>query len=62
MSAKRTAMENATKNAGLLYFIIGEMIQRLTLKYNRTRQATITNDLLNEMYQKPDNPFEVSEN
>lgn len=39
MSAKRTAMENATKNAG-------EMIQKLTLTYNRSRQATITNELV----------------
>ncbi|CAM0140250.1 atp3 gamma subunit of the F1 sector of mitochondrial F1F0 ATP synthase [Umbelopsis sp. WA50703] len=39
MSAKRTAMENATKNAG-------EMIQKLTLSYNRGRQAQITNDLI----------------
>jgi len=39
MSAKRTAMENATKNAG-------EMIHKLTLTYNRGRQAQITNDLI----------------
>ncbi|KAI9011248.1 ATPase, F1 complex, gamma subunit domain-containing protein [Gaertneriomyces semiglobifer] len=39
MAAKRTAMENATKNAG-------EMIQKLTLTYNRSRQATITNELI----------------
>ena len=39
MSAKRTAMENATKNAQ-------EMIQKLTLTYNRGRQASITNDLI----------------
>lgn len=38
MAAKRTAMENATKNAG-------EMIDRLTLSYNRGRQAVITNEL-----------------
>ncbi|KAI8816042.1 ATP synthase F1, gamma subunit [Fimicolochytrium jonesii] len=38
-AAKRTAMENATKNAG-------EMIQKLTLTYNRSRQATITNELI----------------
>ncbi|TPX58442.1 hypothetical protein PhCBS80983_g03119 [Powellomyces hirtus] len=38
-AAKRAAMENATKNAG-------EMIQKLTLTYNRSRQATITNDLI----------------
>ncbi|RKO88244.1 ATPase, F1 complex, gamma subunit domain-containing protein [Blyttiomyces helicus] len=39
MAAKRTAMENATKNAD-------EMIQKLTLTYNRSRQATITNELI----------------
>eukprot|EP00842_Homolaphlyctis_polyrhiza_P002276 jgi/Hompol1/3049/HPOL_006312-RA len=39
MCAKRTAMENATKNAG-------DMIQRLTLTYNRSRQAKITNELI----------------
>ena len=39
MAAKRTAMENATKNAG-------EIIIRLTMKYNRTRQAVITNELV----------------
>jgi F-type H+-transporting ATPase subunit gamma len=36
--ARMTAMENATKNAG-------EMIQRLTLQYNRARQAAITKEL-----------------
>ncbi|KAF9189435.1 atp3 gamma subunit of the F1 sector of mitochondrial F1F0 ATP synthase [Haplosporangium sp. Z 767] len=39
MSAKRTAMENATKNAG-------EMVDRLTMTYNRTRQAAITSELV----------------
>ncbi|KAF8941064.1 atp3 gamma subunit of the F1 sector of mitochondrial F1F0 ATP synthase [Dissophora ornata] len=39
MSAKRNAMENATKNAG-------EMVDRLTMTYNRTRQATITSELV----------------
>ena len=39
MAARRTAMENATKNAG-------EMIQKLTLTYNRSRQAAITNELV----------------
>lgn len=39
MSARRTAMENATKNAN-------DMIHRLTLTYNRTRQAAITNELV----------------
>ncbi|KAJ3110474.1 atp3 gamma subunit of the F1 sector of mitochondrial F1F0 ATP synthase [Physocladia obscura] len=38
-AAKRTAMENATKNAG-------EMITKLTLTYNRSRQAAITNELI----------------
>lgn len=38
MSAKRTAMENATKNAG-------EMITKLSMVYNRGRQAVITNEL-----------------
>jgi F-type H+-transporting ATPase subunit gamma len=39
MAAKRTAMENATKNAG-------EVISSLTMQYNRTRQAVITNELV----------------
>jgi len=38
-AAKRSAMENATKNAG-------EVIDKLTLTYNRGRQAAITNDLV----------------
>ena len=37
--ARMTAMEAATKNAG-------EMIGKLTLFYNRTRQATITKELM----------------
>ena len=37
--ARMTAMENATKNAG-------EMIGKLTLHYNRTRQAAITKELM----------------
>jgi F-type H+-transporting ATPase subunit gamma len=37
--ARMTAMENATKNAG-------EMISKLTLLYNRTRQAAITKELI----------------
>jgi F-type H+-transporting ATPase subunit gamma len=37
--ARMTAMDNATRNAG-------EMIGRLTLKYNRTRQAMITKELI----------------
>lgn len=34
-----TAMENATRNAG-------DMIDRLTLQYNRERQAAITSELI----------------
>jgi F-type H+-transporting ATPase subunit gamma len=34
-----TAMDAATRNAG-------EMIKRLTLNYNRTRQANITTELI----------------
>lgn len=37
--ARMTAMDNATRNAG-------EMIERLTIQYNRTRQATITKELI----------------
>ncbi|MBC7978110.1 MAG: ATP synthase F1 subunit gamma [Myxococcales bacterium] len=37
-AAQMTAMENATKNAG-------DMIARLTLSYNRARQASITKEL-----------------
>ena len=37
--ARMTAMDNASRNAG-------EMIDDLTLRYNRTRQATITNELI----------------
>ena len=37
--ARRTSMENATKNAT-------EMIDRLTLQYNRARQAAITKELM----------------
>lgn len=39
MSSKRTAMENATKNADAI-------VVSLTMKYNRTRQAVITNELV----------------
>ncbi|KAH9474424.1 ATP synthase subunit gamma, mitochondrial [Psilocybe cubensis] len=38
-SARRTAMENASKNAG-------EMIGTLQMQYNRGRQAAITNELV----------------
>jgi len=37
--ARMTAMDNATRNAG-------EMIDRLTMNYNRTRQAAITKELI----------------
>lgn len=37
--ARMSAMENATKNAG-------EMIKKLTLQYNKQRQASITKELL----------------
>ena len=37
--ARMTAMDNATRNAG-------EMIDRLTRNYNRTRQAVITKELI----------------
>jgi F-type H+-transporting ATPase subunit gamma len=37
--ARMTAMDNATRNAG-------EMIDKLTLTYNRTRQAVITKELI----------------
>lgn len=38
-SARMSAMDNASKNAG-------EMIQKLTLVFNRTRQAVITRELI----------------
>jgi len=37
--AQMTAMDNATRNAG-------DMINRLTIQYNRTRQAAITTELV----------------
>ena len=37
--ARMTAMDNATRNAG-------DMIRKLTLTYNRTRQAMITKELI----------------
>ena len=37
--ARMAAMDNATRNAG-------DMIDRLTLNYNRTRQAAITSELI----------------
>jgi F-type H+-transporting ATPase subunit gamma len=39
MGAKMSAMDNATRNAG-------EMINKLTLSYNRQRQAKITTELI----------------
>merc|ERR1711899_604323 len=38
-SSRMTAMDNSSKNAG-------EMIDKLTLKYSRTRQAVITGELI----------------
>ena len=38
-AARMTAMDNATRNAG-------DMIDRLTLNYNRSRQAAITKELI----------------
>ena len=37
--ARMTAMDSATRNAG-------EMIDKLTLNYNRSRQAQITKELI----------------
>ena len=37
--AQMSAMDNATRNAG-------DMIRKQTLKYNRTRQAQITKELI----------------
>jgi F-type H+-transporting ATPase subunit gamma len=37
--ARMTAMDNATRNAG-------DMIKKLTINYNRTRQAVITKELI----------------
>jgi len=37
--ARMTAMDSATRNAG-------DMIDRLTIEYNRTRQAAITTELI----------------
>ena len=38
-ASRMTAMDNATRNAG-------DMIESLTLTYNRTRQAAITSELI----------------
>ena len=37
--ARMTAMDNATRNAG-------DLINDLTIEYNRTRQAAITKELI----------------
>jgi len=37
--ARMTSMDSATRNAG-------DMIDRLTLEYNRARQAAVTNELI----------------
>jgi F-type H+-transporting ATPase subunit gamma len=37
--ARMSAMDNATRNAG-------DMIDRLTIQYNRSRQAAITTELI----------------
>ena len=39
ISARRNAKDNASKNAG-------DMISRYSILYNRTRQAVITNELV----------------
>ncbi|TAN19439.1 MAG: F0F1 ATP synthase subunit gamma, partial [Rhizobiaceae bacterium] len=39
MGAKMTAMDNATRNAG-------DMINKLSITYNRQRQAQITKELI----------------
>ena len=39
MGAKMSAMDNATRNAG-------DMIDKLSITYNRTRQAKITTELV----------------
>ena len=39
MGAKMSAMDNATRNAG-------DMINKLTMSYNRQRQAQITKELI----------------
>lgn len=38
-ASRMSAMENSTKSAG-------EMLSKLTLSYNRKRQATITTELI----------------
>jgi len=38
-SSRMAAMENASKNAG-------EMVEKITMQYNRARQARITTELI----------------
>ncbi len=57
-SSRMTAMDSASKNAGKqqrlvillestgFFSSLGEMIDKLTLTYNRTRQAVITRELI----------------
>lgn len=57
-SSRMTAMDGASKNAGKILFswnfapvsgfvpFLGEMIGKLTLYFNRTRQAVITRELI----------------
>lgn len=57
-SSRMMAMDNASKNAGmfltslllivfnLIFYIIGEMIDKLTLTFNRKRQDVITRELI----------------
>ena len=44
MGARMSAMDAATKN--------GELIDRLTLQYNRARQAAITTELRNHWWSR----------
>ena len=55
-SSRMMAMDNASKNAGMfltssllivfIFHIIGEMIDKLTLTFNRKRQDVITRELI----------------
>ena len=55
-SSRMMAMDNASKNAGmfvtdsllivLIFHVIGEMIDKLTLTFNRKRQDVITRELI----------------
>lgn len=44
--ARRNAMDNASKNAG-------ELINKLTMQFNRMRQANITNELVDIIVSSP---------